>query len=72
MDTTSFAVIGAYEGEEQQESEAALFAMTHEGDVPLFLHLLNGSSFDKVTLAAAVEALHEQLQVPESEPAPVK
>jgi transposase len=43
-------------------------ATTHEGDVPLFLRPLNGNSCDKVTLVSAVEALHEQLQAPESEP----
>ena len=43
-------------------------ATTQEGDVPLFLRPLDGNSSDKVTLASAVEALHEQLQAPESEP----
>jgi hypothetical protein len=43
-------------------------ATTHEGDVPLFLRSLNGNSRDKVTLASAVEALHEQWQASESEP----
>jgi transposase len=43
-------------------------ATTQEGDVPLFLRPLNGNSSDKVTLASAVEGLHEQLQAPESEP----
>ena len=36
-------------------------ATTQEGDVPLFLQPLDGNSSDKVTLASAVEALHEQL-----------
>ena len=36
--------------------------------MPLFLRPLNGNSSDKVTLASAVEALHEQLRTPESEP----
>ena len=43
-------------------------ATTQEGDVPLFLRPLDGNSSDKVTLASAVEALHEQLQAPESDP----
>jgi transposase len=43
-------------------------ATTHEGDVPLFLRSLDGNSSDKVTLASAVEALHEQLRTPESDP----
>ena len=89
VDTTSFAVSGAYAGEEPGESEASVIAImygysrdhredlkqwmlalatTHEGDVPLFLRPLDGNSSDTVTLASAVEALHEQLQAPESEP----
>ena len=36
--------------------------------MPLFLQPLDGNSSDKVTLASAVEALHEQLQAPESDP----
>jgi transposase len=43
-------------------------ATTQEGDVPLFLRPLDGNSSDKVTLASAVEALHEQLRTPENEP----
>jgi transposase len=89
VDTTSFAVSGAYAGGESQESEASVIAITYgysrdhredlkqwmfalattqEGDVPLFLRPLDGNSSDKVTLASAVEALHEQLQTPESDP----
>jgi transposase len=43
-------------------------ATTHEGDVPLFLRSLDGNSSDKVTLASAVEALHEQLRTSDSDP----
>ena len=43
-------------------------ATTQEGDAPLFLRPLDGNSSAKVTLASAVEALHEQWQAPESEP----
>ncbi|MFL5625529.1 MAG: IS1634 family transposase [Ktedonobacteraceae bacterium] len=89
VDTTSFAVSGAYAGDESADGEASVIAITygysrdhredlkqwmlalattHEGDVPLFLRPLDGNSSDKVTLASAVEALHEQLQAPESEP----
>jgi transposase len=89
VDTTSFAVSGAYAGDESAESEASVIAITYgysrehredlkqwmlalattqEGEVPLFLRPLDGNSSDKVTLASAVEALHEQLRSPESEP----
>jgi len=43
-------------------------ATTQEGDVPLFLRPLDGNSSDTVTLASAVEALHEQLRTPDSDP----
>jgi transposase len=43
-------------------------ATTQEGDVPLFLRPLDGNSSDKVTLASAVEVLHEQLCTPDSDP----
>ena len=89
VDTTSFAVSGSYEIDEQQESEADVVAITYgysrdhredlkqwmlalattkEGDIPLFLQPLDGNSSDKVTLASAVEALHEQLRTPDSDP----
>jgi transposase len=89
VDTTSFAVSGNYETDEQQESEASVIAITygysrehredlkqwmlalattHEGDVPLFLRPLDGNSSDTVTLASAVQALHEQLHTPDSDP----
>jgi transposase len=88
VDTTSFAVSGSYEIDEQQESEADVIAITYgysrdhredlkqwmlalattkEGDIPLFLQPLDGNSSDKVTLASAVEALHEQLRTPDSD-----
>ncbi|GHO71564.1 IS4 family transposase [Ktedonobacter sp. SOSP1-52] len=91
VDTTSFAVSGAYERDEKEkgEGEASMIAITYgysrdhredlkqwmlalattqEGDVPLFLRPLDGNSSDKATLASAVEALHEQLHAPESDP----
>jgi transposase len=89
VDTTSFAVSGAYQGEDQPEGEASVIAITYgylrdhredlkqwmfalattqEGDVPVFLRALDGNSSDKVTLASAIEALQEQLRVPETEP----
>ena len=43
-------------------------ATTHEGDVPLFLQLLNGTSLDKVSLLAAVTAIREQLRAANAEP----
>jgi transposase len=43
-------------------------ATTKEGDIPLFLQPIDGNSSDKVTLASAVEALHEQLRTPDSDP----
>ncbi len=37
-------------------------ATTRQGDIPLYLHALDGNASDKVSLVAAVEALGEQLQ----------
>ena len=37
-------------------------ATTRQGDIPLYLHTLDGNASDKVSLVAAVEALGEQLQ----------
>ena len=37
-------------------------ATTRQGDIPLYLHALDGNASDKVSLVEAVEALGEQLQ----------
>ena len=42
-------------------------ATAADSDLPLFLRPLDGNSSDKVSLLAAVEALQEQLQAPESD-----
>jgi transposase len=43
-------------------------ATTHEGDIPLFLHPLDGNSSDKVSLLAAVLAIQEQMREADAQP----
>jgi transposase len=43
-------------------------ATTHDGDVPLFLQPLDGTSLDKVSLLAAVMAIQKQLREADAEP----
>lgn len=43
-------------------------ATTNDGDVPLFLQPLDGTSLDKVSLLAAVLAIQKQLQAVDAEP----
>ncbi len=43
-------------------------ATTHEGDVPLFLQPLDGTSLDKVSLLTAVMAIQGQLREADAEP----
>jgi transposase len=64
------AITYGYSRDHREDLKQWMLALTtsHEGDVPLFLRPLDGNSSDKVTPASAVEALHEQLQAPESEP----
>lgn len=41
---------------------------TCEGDIPSFMRPLDANSSDRVTLVAAIEALHEQLRDQEEDP----
>jgi hypothetical protein len=43
-------------------------ATTHDGDVPLFLQPLDGTSLDTVSLLAAVMAIQKQLREADAEP----
>ena len=64
------AITSGYSRDHREDLKQWMLALatTQQGDVPLFLRPLNANSSAKVTLASAVEALHEQLQAPESEP----
>jgi transposase len=57
------AVTYGYSRENRADLKQWMLALatTHEGDVPLFMHPLDGNSSDARTLVAAVEALKEQL-----------
>src|SRR6266436_5509304 len=69
-DPVPVAITYGYSRDHREDLKQWMLALatTHEGDVPLFLRPLDGNSSDKVTLASAVEALHEQLRTPESDP----
>jgi transposase len=43
-------------------------ATTHDGNVPLFLQLLNGNSSDKVSLLAAITSIQAQVREAKGEP----
>jgi transposase len=61
---TMLAVTYGYSREHRADLKQWMLALatTHEGDVPLFMHPLDGNSSDARTLVAAVEALKEQLR----------
>ena len=67
LDATTIAITYGYSRDHREDLKQWMLALatTQEGDVPLFLRPLDGNSSDKVTLASAVEALHEQLHTPE-------
>lgn len=84
VDTTSFSVSGEYEGGDEAAIEVThgysrdhradlkqwmlSLATTQDGDVPLFMRVLDGNSSDKVSLVGAVTAIQEQLGTEEDEP----
>lgn len=64
------AITYGYSRDHREDLKQWMLALapTQEGDVPRFLRPLDGNSSDTVTLVSAVEALHEQLRAPESDP----
>lgn len=69
-EASAIAITSGYSRDHREDLKQWMRALatTQEGDVPLFLRPLDGNSSDNVTLASAVEALHEQLRTPESDP----
>jgi transposase len=63
-DTTAIAITYGYSKDHRADLKQWMLALatTHEGDVPVFMQPLNGNSSDKVSLPAAIRALHTQLQ----------
>ena len=76
VDTTSFAVSGEYKATDETMIEVTYgysrdhrddlkqwmlsLAITHDGDVPVYMRPLDGNSSDNVTLVETVTALQEQ------------
>lgn len=63
-DATTIAITYGYSKDHRADLKQWMLALatTHEGEVPIFMQPLNGNSSDKVSLPAAIEALHTQLQ----------
>jgi transposase len=63
-DVQVVAVTYGYSRDHREDLKQWMLALatTRQGDIPLYLHTLDGNASDKVSLVAAVEALGEQLQ----------
>jgi transposase len=68
--TALIAITYGYSRDHREDLKQWMCALatTHEGDVPLFLQPLDGTSLDKVSLLAAVLAIQKQLQEGDAEP----
>lgn len=69
-ETALIAITYGYSRDHREDLKQWMLALatTHEGDVPLFLHPLDGNSSDKVSLLAAVMAIQKQLREANAEP----
>ena len=67
--TQAIAITYGYSRDRRADLKQWMLALatTREGDIPLFLQLLDGNSSDQVSLVAAVEALQEQLRLESTE-----
>ena len=63
-DAQVVAVTYGYSRDHREDLKQWMLALatTRQGDIPLYLHALDGNASDKVSLVEAVEALGEQLQ----------
>jgi transposase len=68
--TALIAITYGYSRDHREDLKQWMLALatTHDGDVPLFLQPLDGTSLDKVSLLAAVTAIQEQLREAHVEP----
>jgi transposase len=68
--TALIAITYGYSRDHREDLKQWMLALaiTHDGDVPLFLQPLNGNSSDKVSLLAAITAIQEQLREAHAEP----
>jgi transposase len=69
-ETGLIAITYGYSRDHREDLKQWMIALatTHEGDIPLFLQPLDGTSLDKVSLLAAVMAIQKQLQEANAEP----
>lgn len=63
-DTMTIAITYGYSKDHRADLKQWMLALatTQDGDIPVFMQPLNGNSSDKVSLPAAMRALHTQLQ----------
>src|SRR5215472_4601679 len=63
-DTTMIAITYGYSRDHRQDLKQWMLARasTHDGDVPLFMHPLDGNKSDKVSLLEAITAIQGQLR----------
>ncbi|GAC1505088.1 MAG: IS1634 family transposase [Ktedonobacteraceae bacterium] len=63
-DTMTIAITYGYSKDHRADLKQWMLALatTQDGDIPVFMQPLNGNSSDKVSLPAAIHALHTQLQ----------
>ncbi|MGO8946876.1 MAG: IS1634 family transposase [Ktedonobacterales bacterium] len=69
LDAHTIAVTYGYSRDRRADLKQWMLALatTRSGDVPLFCQALDGNASDKGSLVAAVEALANQLQIPDEE-----
>jgi transposase len=68
-DTALIAITYGYSRDHREDLKQWMLALatTQDGDVPLFLHPLDGNSSDKVSLLASINAIHTQLRETDEE-----
>src|SRR5260370_31686195 len=69
-DPALIAITYGYSRDHREDLKQWMLALatTHDGDIPLFLQPLDGTSLDKVSLLAAVQAIQEQLRATNEAP----
>jgi transposase len=68
-DATVIAITYGYSRDHREDLQQWMLARasTHDGDLPLFMQPLDGTSLDKVSLIAAIMAIQRQLREAEGE-----
>ena len=68
-DATVIAITYGYSRDHREDLKQWMLALatTHDGDIPLFMQPLDGTSLDKVSLIAAIMAIQRQLREADGE-----